>query len=235
MATLRKISSIGILLGTIPVLIISCTNSDNDGIPVQDKSAKNKAEKNKTLASKFGEAIPLDSTTSVMYPLTLSTSGKDDEGLKSYSSRESEGPYWNIAFHDTKTGVSNLLNFPTPIRINSFQKLKDMIIYNVTVNDYNLDGQLDHKDPSYLFTSTLSGKQFKQITPKNMDVNNFKTGSTLTILIQATTDSNGDQKFGEEDDVIPLIFDIQKGDVAKEVFNPAFKAGIAEAFNKLYK
>jgi len=235
MATLRKISSAGILLGTVFALISSCTNSGNDGIPIQDKSAANEAVKNKTLASKFNEAVPLDSTTSVLYPLTLSASGKDDEGLKSYPSRSGEGPYWNIAFYDTKTGVSNLLDFEMPIRINSFQKLKDMIIYNVTVTDYNGDGQLDHKDPSYLFTSTQSGKQFKQITPNYMNVTSFNAGSTLTILIQATTDSNGDHKFGQDDDVIPLIFDLQKGDVAKETFNPAFKAGITEAFNKLYK
>lgn len=235
MATLRKILSAGILPGTIAMLISSCTNSDNDGIPIHAKSDLKKSPKNKTLASKFNEAVPLDSTTSVLYPLTLSASGKDEEGLNSYSSRSDEGPYWNVAFYDTKTGLSNLLDIEMPVRINSFQKLKNMIIYNVTVTDYNGDGQLDHKDPSYLFTSTQSGKQFKQITPNNMHVNSFTAGSTQTILIQARTDSNGDQKFGAEDDVIPLIFDLQKGDVAKEIFHPAFKAGIAEAFNKLYK
>lgn len=217
-------------------MISSCNYYERGGIPVHDKHKKNKATKNKALTFAFDEVIPVDSSTFLMYPLTLSTSEKGQNELKRYTSGSGNIPCWNIAFYDIRTGKSNLLDSPRPIRINSFQKLKDIMVYLVTTTDYNGNGHLDDKDPTYMFTSSLAGKSFKQITPNNIDVSSFKaTNSAQTILIRTVIDSNGDKRFGEDDDVVPMIFDSQKADVAEEAFNPSFKAEVNKVFNKLYK
>lgn len=236
MATIRKTWLTGILLGTTAALITSCNYNEKDSIPVQGKNGNNPGTKNKAMISVFDDAVPLDSTTFVMYPLTLGTSGKEEEDLKRYSSESGNGPYWNIAFYDVKTGNPNLLVSDRVIRINSFQKLKDLMVYNVTAEDYNGDGKLDHKDPDYLFTSDLTGKNFKQITPDRMDVRSFRAiDHSETILIQTVADSNKDKKFDEEDAIVPMIFDAGKMNVAKATFSASFKAELDKTFNKLYK
>ena len=188
------------------------------------------------MTSVFGVAAPIDSTSIVMYPLTLEdVSGKDDKRLKSYSSDHNNGAYWNIAFYDTRTDSAQLLISNRVILINAYQKLKDRIVYTITAEDYNGDGKLDHNDPQYLFISDLKGKNFKQITPKNIHVRNFQAiGHSATMLIQTLADSNKDKKFGDGDVVVPMIFDPGKMDIAKETFSTSFKAELNKIFNKLY-
>ncbi|HMI03130.1 MAG TPA: hypothetical protein VK541_11645 [Pedobacter sp.] len=59
-------------------------------------------------------------------------------------------------------------------------------------------GSLTTKIPPIFLLQHSQGSNSNRSRQRN--VNSFKTGSTLTILIQATTDSNGDKKFGEDDD-----------------------------------
>jgi len=235
MVSTRK-TSISILISAVAILVSSCNSSEGDGIPVQAKDKKNKIANDKALKSTFDNAISIDSTTVVMYPMKLGVSEKAEERPESYSSRSENGPYWNIAFYDTKAGTSNLLDSAEPIRINSFQTLKDIIIYNITTSDHNADGKLDHKDPSYLFTSNFMGKEFKQITPNDVNVNSFTiVKDTQILLIQTVTDSNGDKKFSGDDEITPMIFDKNKADVAKATFSPSFKAEVEKVFKRLYK
>lgn len=235
MAIIRNPWLIGLLLGTSAALITSCNYDEKDSIPVQDKTGKTPGTKNKAMISVFGDAVPLDSSTIVMYPLNLDASRKDEADLKRYSSESGNGSYWNIAFYDTKTENANLLVSDRVIRINSFQKLKDIIVYNVTAEDYNGDGKLDHKDPNYLFTSELTGKSFKQITPNHMDVRSFRAiEHSATILIQTVADSNKDKTFEDNDTIAPMVFNARKMDVAKETFSATFKAELDKTFNKLY-
>ncbi len=234
MAIIRKHWLTGLLLGTTAALITSCSYNEKDSIPVQGKNGKNPGTKNKAIAV-FDDAVPLDSTSFVMYPLTLGTSGNGKEDLKRYSSESDNGPYWNIAFYDIKTENVNLLVSDRVIRINSFQKLKDIMVYNVTAEDYNGDGKLDHKDPDYLFTSDLTGKRFKQITPDHVDVRSFRAIEHATvILVQTVADANKDKKFEDGDAIVPMIFDVRKMDVAKATFSASFKAELNKTFNKLY-
>jgi len=235
MAIITKHWLTGLLLGTAAALITSCSYNEKESIPVQGKNGKNPDTKNKAMISAFDDAVPLDSTSFVMYPLTLGTSGNGEEELKRYSSESANGPYWNIAFYDLRTGNANLLVSDRVIRINSFQKLKDIMVYNVTAEDYNGDGKLDHKDPDYLFTSDLAGKSFKQITPNHMDVRSFRViQHARVILIQTVEDSNKDKKFEDGDVIVPMIFGTGKMDVAKETFSASFKAELNKAFDKLY-
>lgn len=236
MTNLKKAAFAAFLLGTGSFLLSSCDHPDGQGIPVQNKSGKNNDVEKKALASVFNQAVPVGGTTVIMYPLALRTQDKEDEGLKRYSSHSDSGPYWNIAFYDLKTGNSNLLDSARAIRINSFQKLKTLIIYKVTIRDHNGNDKLDDTDPVYLFTSDLNGKSFKQISPNDMDAQSFQViNRTETLLIQAVKDSNKDKKFGDDDDVIPMIFDATKATAAQQVFSTSFNKKVSQEFNKLYK
>jgi uncharacterized protein YxeA len=218
------------------LLISSCSNSETESIPVHHKNSKNQDEKDDVLTYAFNEGIHIGNIQFVMYPLTLAASKNTGrEGIKSYYSGSSSGPYWNIAFYDYKTADSYLLDSGHVMRINSFQQMKDLLVYSVTFTDYNGDGQLDHKDPTCLFTSNLGGRNFKQITPNGRHVQNFQLiPKSTSVLIQAMADTNGDKKFGGSDEIIPMIFDSEKADTAKDTFTAAFKAGINQKFKKLY-
>lgn len=236
MTNLKKAAFAAFLLGTGSFLLSSCDHPDGQGIPVQNKSGKNNDVEKKALASVSSQAVPVGGTTVIMYPLALRTQNKADEGFKRYSSDSDSGPYWNIAFYDLKTGNSNLLDSGRAILINSFQKLKTLIIYKVTITDYNSNDKLDDTDPVYLFTSDLNGKSFKQITPNDIDAKSFQViNGTEIILIQAIKDSTKDKKFGNDDEVIPMIFDATKATAAKHVFSTPFNKKVSQEFNKLYK
>jgi len=223
-------------LFTIAALIFSsCNFSDRGAIPVQNENKKDHELKQKDLIPMYNPAVAIDSTSLLMYPITLEASGKRDKGLKILSYDGSNGPYWNIAFYDTSTGNSNLLNSDRIIRITSFQKLKNLIAYRVNVTDYNRNGALEDDDPTYVFVSELDGKNFRQITPEGMNCDFSTVSNTDILLIQATSDVNKDKKFGEGDAGIPMIFNPQKAPVAKETFSTSFRDQVTKSLNKLYK
>lgn len=90
----------------------------------------------------------------------------------------------------------------------------DNIIYLVRTDEYNKDGVIDDDDPLYLFVSTKTGENLRQITPIGMNVTSWRIardGKTIILTIQ--NDKNGDKKFTDEDESIyqiDLNEDIQK-------------------------
>ncbi|MEJ7559207.1 MAG: hypothetical protein WKF66_12930 [Pedobacter sp.] len=225
-----------VFLTTISTAIVSCSSSSNDSIPASKEASKFSKEEVKNVVSNFKEAIPLDSTTVILYPLTFSVAQKDEDEVRSYSSSPVGGPYWNIAFYDTKTGVSKLLASGPAIRINSFQKMKDVMIYSVTSIDYDGDGELNEHDPIYLYISDLAGNYFRQVTPDSIHVSSFQSiDKSNFLLIQAQIDSSKDKKFGSNDPIVPMIFDIKKDETARNTFSSAFTAEVNGVFNKTYK
>jgi hypothetical protein len=232
----RKNPLLYVCLTIISTAIISCSSSSNDSIPVSKEAGKHSNAEQKNVISNFKEAVSLDSTTVVLYPLTFTVSKKEEDEVRSYSSNSVGGPYWNIAFYDTKTGVSKLLASGPAIRINSFQKVKDVMIYSVTALDYDGDGQLNEHDPTYLFASDLTGNNFRQITPDSLHVSSFHGISKSNILlIQAQTESSKDKKFGSNDQFVPMIFNTEKDVTARKTFSDAFTAEVNAVFSKTYK
>lgn len=226
-----------LIAGTL--LISSCSSSENEGIPVQGKTGKNQEKNDETMNSVIGEGIAIGGMTAVMYPLTYAIATKKEKGgigiSKSYA-RSSSGPYWNIAFYDPNTGNSNLLDSGHVMRINSFEQLKGQMMYMIKYTDYNGDGQLDHEDPTYLFVSDLGGRNFKQITPDGLHISGLQViAKSSAVLIQGITDSNHDKKFDESDDIVPMIYNPEKADVAKETIGKSGKNEISKVFNKLYQ
>ena len=88
------------------------------------------------------------------------------------------------------------------------------IIYLAKTDEYNKDGVIDDDDPIYLFISTKTGENLRQITPSGMNVTSWKMardGKTIIATIQNA--KNGDKKFTDEDEIIyqiDLNEDIQK-------------------------
>ena len=114
--------------------------------------------------------------------------------------------------------------------------MKNVILYTVTTFDYNGDGKLDEQDPNYLFTSDMSGNNFKQITPNNRNISNFQPiNKSDILLIQSQIDSNSDKKFGSKDEFIPMIFKLSKDDKAKQTFSTEFRKEVNAVFSKTYK
>jgi hypothetical protein len=223
------------LLTTISTTIISCNNSDSDGIPASNSKEKPSNAEKTAVVSNFKDAVLLDSNRIILYPLTFSNEQKEDEG-RSYGEGQVAGPYWNIAFYDTQTGLSKLLSSGSAIRINTFQRNKAMMLYSVTSFDHNGDGKLNEQDPTYLFTSDLLGNNFRQITPDRLHVSNFQaTSKSGFIVIQAQMDSNKDKKFGSSDQYVPMLFDVSKDAKARNTFSDDFTKEVEKAFNKLYK
>jgi len=236
MYTLKLPISVGLLIAGL-FIISSCSSSENEGIPVQGKSGKNQEKKDETLNSVIGEGIAIGGMTSVIYPLTYAISKKKENGgiYKSYP-RSVNGPYWNILFYDPNTGNSNLLDSGHVMRINSFEQLKGKMMYMIKHTDYNGDGQLDDEDPTYLFISDLGGRNFKQITPNGLHISGLQViAKSSAVLIQAITDSNHDKKFDESDDIVPMIYNPETSDIAKETIGKSGKTQISKAFSKLYQ
>jgi hypothetical protein len=88
------------------------------------------------------------------------------------------------------------------------------IIYLARTDEYNKDGVIDDDDPIYLFVSTKTGENLKQITPNGMNVTSWKiTRDGKTIIVTIQNDKNSDKKFNDEDEIIyqiDLNEDIQK-------------------------
>jgi len=215
--------------------MFSCNDSGEQSIPVSKEAKKHSNAKVENMISSFKEAIPLDSGTTVLYPLTFNNF-QDANESRGYSSSSDIGPYWNIAFYNTKDGISKLLTSGAPVRITTFQKVNNFMVYAVTSLDYNGDGQLNQHDPTYLFTSDLNGNQFKQITPDSMHVSSFDSiNKSNILLIQVQVDTNKDKKFDSSDQFVPMIFDTTKGEKAKNTFSNTFTKNVNAVFNKTYK
>lgn len=177
----------------------------------------------------------LDSSDWVLYPLTLEELEEKEKGFIS-SSYGRQYAYWNVAFYNTKTKQSRLLSDSLKMLINWISPKNDAILhsghrekrnegliyYSITTKDYNQDGKLNSDDPKYLFTSDLSGQDFKQISPDNFDLTHWQTiNETNKILIQARKDRNRDKRFDENDEIISFIFDIETQKL-EQVFSDEF-------------
>lgn len=176
----------------------------------------------------------LDSSDWIHYPLTLQEIEETDKGFKS-SSYGRQYAYWNIAFYNTETKETRLLSDSLKMLINSIsskneefthseyrKKSTGLIYYSITIKDFNQDGKLNSEDPKYLFISDLSGKDFKQVSPDDLDLSHWlPISETNKVLIQAIKDINNDKKFDNEDEVVSFIYDITNEEI-EQVFGNEF-------------
>jgi hypothetical protein len=61
------------------------------------------------------------------------------------------------------------------------------------------------------------------LSPDNYNVTSWDVvKGTSKIILQAQKDNNGDKKFNQNDEVIPLIVDVNTEKVATETFNQPY-------------
>lgn len=58
---------------------------------------------------------------------------------------------------------------------------------------------------------------------------------TSKIILQAQKDNNDDKKFDQNDEVIPLIVDVNTGKLAAETFNQAYIDSLKKVLTNTWK
>jgi hypothetical protein len=75
------------------------------------------------------------------------------------------------------------------------------IVYIARTDNFNGDNGLDTEDPQYLYISSKTGDNLKQVTPKGMNVVFWTLSKDKKmILVKLENDKNGNKKFGNGDD-----------------------------------
>lgn len=228
--------------------LLSCTS---DVEQKAEKKAEKKQQNKNRLSLKFGNPTELDSSTYVIYPLILNDEeGESDSYGSSSGSRSTT--YWNMAFYNTANGTYHLLDENRKMVIyqydqkesgngsssndeegNTYSEINKFIYYSITTLDFNKDERLDFLDPTYLFISDKNGEHFKQVSPHNGNVNEWKTITrTNKILMMVAFDSNNDKKFNNKDKVIPMVYDLNTNTISKEIFKDDFKSKAESLFNQ---
>lgn len=88
--------------------------------------------------------------------------------------------------------------------------LPDHILYIARTDNFNGDNGLDSDDPQYLYISSKSGDNLKQITPKGLNVISWTLSrDKKMLLIKLQNDKNGNKKFGNGDDELYYRVDLQ--------------------------
>jgi hypothetical protein len=179
----------------------------------------------------FSDAFQLDSSEYFLIPRLLDDSNKDqfDKG-KGYVLW---GNYTDIIFYNTKANQArklfegkSALIAPFLQKRNSYYSqekesdlssniLPELIIYSVRSDDFNGDKVLDSDDPSYLYVSTKTGEQLKQITPNGFHVISWTVSKDKKIiLVKGQNDKNKNKKFGNGDDQLYYRIDLND-DISK--------------------
>lgn len=236
----------------LPVAGLAACTGDGGRTPATTPDAQSQAAKTEQLKLHFTGPELLDSSAYVIYPLLLTAS--ESENDSGYESRNREATYWNIAFHNLQTGESHLLtNRKIVIErysaaettsegssslSDNYGKLAKggpgamarLLYYAVKVADYNHDGSLNEKDPTYLFTSDKEGRNFKQISPDGYTVDSWQlVKSADKVLLQARRDTDGSQSIDQYDMTTPLVYSPRAGGVATAVFDDAFSSEVKKA------
>ena len=185
-----------------------------------------------------------------MFPLSFHSTGVDgyyEDESDSYSRgskvSESRGRYWNIIFYNHKTDASWLLTDSSKMLIHDIEKSeqdkvmeKKYLFYTIFTDDYNADKKITSEDPAYLFISDRTGKNFRRLSTKNMDVVNWNILSgTEIVFLTCRKDSNNDKKFDEKDQLNTYRINIaDAAAVPKEIFPAAFKKEMSNHYNKYW-
>lgn len=233
------------------VVMVSCNNQrqkqqGNTGNTEKavDSLAVFNDPKNK-LNIEASDFFEIDSSGIFMFPLGLNENKRTGSG-QFYSSTPGN-TYWNIIFLNTHTGEQHLLsNKKMWIKNYSFNYAErpaqmmhqedSLIFYAITTDDYNKDDQWNEADPVYLFVTDARGKNFKQISPAQHHVLNWKyaKGSNKIIMtVKKDSDANG--SFDAKDEVLIYVWTPGSDTAAIEMLKPGFKKDIKQLYHQQWK
>jgi hypothetical protein len=97
---------------------------------------------------------------------------------------------------------SSSYGYETTRQYNTIQKgisQPSYIFYLVVTDDYDKNQLLEaNNDPTYLYISDREGKNFRQVSPKNIHVREWKFISPTEILLYGLQDTNQDKDFDDD-------------------------------------
>ncbi|TMI62917.1 MAG: hypothetical protein E6H07_16070 [Bacteroidetes bacterium] len=182
----------------------------------------------KKIETNYSDPFQIDSSEYFVIPKLFDNDDKEAYGksLNYYA----WGSYTNIIFYNSKTNQTKKL-FNQLALISSFSipryydykpepasspnLLPEHIVYLARTENFNGDKSLNSDDPVYLFLSTKTGDNLKQITPQGFHVYSWTVSKDKKmILVKGKADKNGDKKFGQGDDDIYYRIDLNT-DISK--------------------
>lgn len=231
---------INTLLVTLSLsLIVSCTIEPVPGTPNKAINTKGETESLELTETHFTYGNPhhFDSLGLVIFPLNFKNTPKgyaSKTRFDEYSSYDSSPTgFWNLLFYEMETGDSHLLNkekiyihfFKLPSSKpdeSSSSSLQEDVLYQLSNQDYNEDGFLNHKDPKSLFSSTIYGENLQQISPEEEDLIEYEVlNDDDHILLKTLRDTNQDNTFDDQDrEVWYLCKKAANGWTRRELFSP---------------
>ena len=178
------------------IVLFSCnSNTDKKQGTPNNPAAKDSAQ---ILKTADGAAINLiggyevtdTANDYILFPLQVKDAKDKEESVRLYSKEGGNGAmYWNIIFHNYKTGENTLLEPEKKILIGGYNynegyysrdsysagkvdtyKQSSYIFYTVYTDDYNGDKKLGTSDPAYFFVSNPDGSGFKQVSPPGISI-----------------------------------------------------------------
>ena len=98
------------------------------------------------------------------------------------------------------------------------------ILYRVVKSDYNNDSTYDAKDGVMLFSSSLDGKNFVQLTPSNQQyLKYFYYEDSQTILVKTMIDSDSTNSYDPFDETNFVLVDLREPKLGTELFADSTK------------
>ncbi len=191
----------------------------------------------------YGAPIVLDSSSNIMIPLSIGHyESRKKLNISSYKKQDLPR-FWNVLFYNTTTEARTLL---TEDKINISQihvkskdqsqpranQMKGKILYELKDIDFNKDGALNSKDPTFLFSSEYDGSNLLRISPKDEALQYFTVSSDPDLLlIKTIRDVNDNAVFEKQDDVMwyTAHFD-QNQWVLKEIITPSNRQKIERLY-----
>ena len=178
----------------------------------------------------FSDPFQIDSSEYFLIPELVDNDNRDAYGKG--AGYLSWGDYIDIYFYNSNTKQSKKLFAEQLALIQSFNKreyyydkgreseipaniLAKHIVYLARTENFNGDNALDNHDPLYLYISTKTGDNLKQITPKGLNVISWTPSKDKKIiLVKVQNDKNKNKKFGNGDDELYYRIDLDD-DISK--------------------
>jgi hypothetical protein len=172
----------------------------------------------------FSDPFQIDSSAYFLIPRLVDSDNQDAYGkgkgylpLDSYS----EIFFYNAVTKQTKklfNGQLALINTFIPRRY-YYENIKETdtprnilpnhILYIARTDNFNGDNGLDTDDPQYLYISSKTGDNLKQVTPKGLNVISWTLSKDKKmLLVKLQNDKNGNKKFGNGDDELYYRVDL---------------------------
>lgn len=193
----------------------------------------------------------------ILFPLEVKDAKDEGESSSFFSKERGDGNlYWNIIFHNYKTGENRLLEPEKKILIGGYNfnggyysgdayssgkietyKQSPFVFYTVYTDDYNGDKKLGTSDPAYFFVSNPDGSGFKQVSPAGISITRKSFPKNNSILfLTGIKDSNNDKKFNADDEQVYYKVDMADSSFkTEEIFNQSFKIKLKKLFDKNWK